>query len=79
MYDSIEIQALRERIEKLEKAVRQLAKQLRINLAEDLEPVNLREIQQLLRNGEKNKAIKLYRRKTGCGLKEAVEFIKSIA
>jgi ribosomal protein L7/L12 len=77
-YADYEYIALGRRVEKLERSVARLMEEVGLERDEDLDPGSSPEIVDLARRGEKLKAIKLYRQKTGAGLKEAQAFIESL-
>ena len=73
-----EILQLRQRVSKLERQVAYLLDHLRLQYAEDPHQGVSPEILDLLRQGRKIQAIKLFREETGTGLREAKEFIDSL-
>jgi hypothetical protein len=77
-YADYEYTALRRRVEKLERLVASLIEELGLECDEkpgpDLSPM----IEDLVRKGELVEAIKLYRKETGAGLKEAKAFVESL-
>jgi ribosomal protein L7/L12 len=77
-YADYECVALRRRVEKLERLVARLMEEMGLERDEELDPGSSPEIVDLIRRGEKLKAIKLYRERTGAGLKEAKEFVESL-
>jgi large subunit ribosomal protein L7/L12 len=77
-YADYEYTALRRRVEKLEWLVARLMDKVGLESDEELDPGSSPEIVDLIRRGEKQEAIKLYREKTGAGLKEAKEFVESL-
>jgi large subunit ribosomal protein L7/L12 len=77
-YADYEYTALRRRVEKLERLVARLMEEAGLEPDEELDPGSSPEIVDLIRRGEKLEAIRLYREKTGVGLKEAKAFIESL-
>jgi ribosomal protein L7/L12 len=77
-YADYEYIALRRRVEKLERLVARLVDEVGLESDEELDPASSPEIADLVRRGEKLEAIKLYRQKTGAGLKEAKAFVESL-
>ncbi|MBN1813071.1 MAG: ribosomal protein L7/L12 [Anaerolineae bacterium] len=77
-YADYEYIALRRRVEKLERLVARLMEEVGLERDEELDPGSSSEIVDLACRGEKLEAIKLYRQKTGAGLKEAKEFVESL-
>jgi ribosomal protein L7/L12 len=77
-YADYEYTALRQRVEKLERLVARLMDEVGLEPDEELDSGPSPEIVDLIRRGEKLEAIKLYREKTGVGLKEAKEFVESL-
>jgi large subunit ribosomal protein L7/L12 len=77
-YADYEYTALRRRVEKLERLVARLMDEVGLESDEELDPGTSPEMADLIRRGEKLEAIKLYREKTGAGLKEAKEFVESL-
>jgi ribosomal protein L7/L12 len=77
-YADYEYTALRRRVEKLERLVARLMEEVGLERDEELDPGSSPEIVDLVRRDEKLEAIKLYREKTGAGLKEAKEFVESL-
>jgi len=76
-YDN-EILELRQRIAKLESQMAFIFKHQGINYREEPNQVVSPEIINLMRQGKKIQAIKLYRQETGVGLREAKEFVESL-
>jgi large subunit ribosomal protein L7/L12 len=77
-YADYEYTALRRRVERLERLVARLMGEAGLEPDEELDSGPSPEIVDLVRQGEKLEAIKLYREKTGVGLKEAKAFIESL-
>jgi ribosomal protein L7/L12 len=77
-YADYEYTALRRRVEKLERLVARLMDEVGLEPDEALDSDPSAEIVDLIRRGEKLEAIKLYREKTGVGLKEAKAFVESL-
>ncbi len=73
-----EVLELRQQVAKLERQVAFLLDHLDIEYHEEPNAGVSPEILDLLRRGKTLKAISLFRRETGLGLKEAKEFIESI-
>jgi large subunit ribosomal protein L7/L12 len=77
--DNAEFQRLRERVSLLEAQVAELYSQLGVDPAQaspgstELDP----EVVRLVNNGKRITAIKLYRERTGVGLKEASDVIEA--
>jgi len=76
-YDN-EIFELRKRIVKLENQMAFILQQKGLNYREEQNMGVSPEIINLMRQGKKIKAIKLYRQETGAGLKQAKEFVDSL-
>jgi len=76
-YDN-EILELRQRIAKLESQMAFIFKHQGINYREEPNRGVSPEIINLMRQGKKIQAIKLYRQETGVGLREAKEFVESL-
>ena len=77
-YADYEYTALRRRVERLERLVARLMDEVGLESDEALDSDPSAEIVDLIRRGEKLEAIKLYREKTGVGLKEAKAFVESL-
>jgi ribosomal protein L7/L12 len=77
-YADYEYAALRRRVERLERLVARLMDEAGLEPDEALDSGPSPEIVDLIRRGEKLEAIKLYREKTGVGLKEAKAFVESL-
>ena len=77
-YADYEYTALRRRVEKLEHLVACLMEEVGLEPDEELDPGSSPEIVDLIRRGKKKEAIRLYREKTGAGLKEAKAFVESL-
>lgn len=73
-----EIVKLKERVRKLEHQLDFILDHLQLSPPNEPEPRVSPEILDMLREGRKIEAIKLYREETGLGLKEAKEFIDSL-
>ncbi len=73
-----EVLELRQQVGKLERQVAFLLDHLELEYNEEPNIDVSPEIMELLRRGKTLKAISLYRRETGFGLKESKEFIESI-
>jgi len=76
-YDN-EIFELRQRIAKLENQIAFILQQPGLNYREEQNMGVSPEIINLMRQGKKIQAIKLYRQETGAGLKQAKEFVDSL-
>jgi ribosomal protein L7/L12 len=77
-YADYEINALKQRVEKLERLVALMMGELDLQCGEELNQDISPEMIALVRRGKKIEAIKRYRQETGVGLKEAKEFIDSL-
>ena len=73
-----EVLELRQRVGKLERQIAFLLEHLRLEYREEPNAGVSPEILELVRGGDKLRAIKLFREETGLGLKEAKEFIESL-
>jgi ribosomal protein L7/L12 len=73
-----EVFELRKRVEKLEHQVAVLFDHLRLEYHEEPNAGVSPEILELVHEGNKIQAIKLYREETGVGLREAKKFIESL-
>lgn len=73
-----EIFELRQRIGKLENQIAFILQQQGLNYREEENLGVSPEIINLMRQGKKIQAIKLYRQETGAGLKQAKEFVDSL-
>ena len=73
-----EIIKLKQRARKLEQQIAFILDHLQLTPPDEPEPRVSPEILDLLREGRKIEAIKLYRVETGVGLKEAKDFIDSL-
>jgi ribosomal protein L7/L12 len=76
-YDN-EIFELRQRIVKLESQIAFILQQEGLDYCEEQNMGVSPEIINLMREGKKIQAIKLYRQETGAGLKQAKEFVDSL-
>jgi ribosomal protein L7/L12 len=77
-YGDYEYTALRRRVERLERLVTRLMDEVGLEPDAALDSGPSPEIVDLVRKGEKLEAIKLYRERTGAGLKEAKAFVESL-
>jgi ribosomal protein L7/L12 len=73
-----EIFEIKKRMTKLENQIAFIMEYFELEFTEGPDQGVSPKIMHLVRKGEKMKAIKLYREKTGAGLKEAKEFIESL-
>ena len=77
-YQDRETFELRQRVAKLERQVAFLMDNLRLEYREEPNQGVSPEVMDLIRQGRKIQAIKLFRQETGVGLREAKEFIESL-
>jgi len=73
-----EIHELKKRVEKLERQMASLLQHQDFDYREKPTQIASLEIMNLMREGKKIQAIKLYRQETGVGLKQAKEFVESL-
>jgi large subunit ribosomal protein L7/L12 len=73
-----EVFKLRQRVATLERQIEFLMKHLGVEYEEEPNTGVSPEILELVRKGDKLRAIKFYREETGVGLREAKEFIESL-
>jgi ribosomal protein L7/L12 len=78
LYTDQQISELRQRVALLERQVAFLMAQLGVEYYEEPDTGVSPEILDLVRQGRKIQAIKLYRLETGVGLREAKEFVDSL-
>jgi large subunit ribosomal protein L7/L12 len=77
-YNDQQISELRQRVALLERQVAFLMEQLGVEYYEEPNAGVPPEILDLVRQGRKIEAIKLYRQETGVGLREAKEFVDAL-
>jgi ribosomal protein L7/L12 len=73
-----ELIALRQRVAKLERTVEFLLQRFQVVYVDTPDNTAPPEIMELLRDGKKIEAIRVYREQTGVGLKEAKDFIDGL-
>lgn len=73
-----EILELRRRVEKLERQMMFVLQQQDIEYRDTLNQTAPLEVVELLRQGRKLQAIKVYREATGVGLKQAKDYVESL-
>lgn len=74
-----ELFQLRQRVSRIEGQVAYLMEHLGLAFDQELDQGATPEIIDLVRHGKKMQAIKLYRQETGASLRDAKEFIDSLA
>ena len=77
VYES-EVADLRRRVAKLERTVDFLLEQLKLTYVDNPEVEASPDILELVRQGKKIEAIKVYREQTGAGLMEAKQYIDGL-